>query len=290
MIKRLLVLISLLYCISAHAAKKDDAEKEQLNYIKQAQTLEKKKLFIPACNFYERATLLGYQGKQGQETNPKENKTFVQAALSASDCLTRTDYFDDPQKWLQGTIILFQLKNYYQVPDLTPRLTMIQNTMTKLSEPLKFVTNEQFTKPTPEIQLSCAAAEIGFKIGYLGEPSRIKDPNSNKQYVQNGIYHSACVALIPSDFKSSNPEAASLLSYSILKELANNYGSKQAKELSDPIDEMIEKARQEAIRAQKEQELKEQAALEAQKQQEALEEQQKLDHSLAPSSSTQPLN
>ena len=239
MLKRLLVASCYLSAMTVYASELQATAKNQEKLFKKAQTYDKKTLITPACRLYEQAYLMGYQGKTEDMPFPKKNRDFIKLGLATAECNTNLSLTEDPQKWLQGTIILFQLKNYFKVNNLEPRLEKIQSELLEIADQLKFVSNAAYRKPSYDIQRACAAAEIGFKIGYLGDVAKAKDPASNHNYVQHGLYHAACVSLMPSKVKSDNPEFTSLLSYSILKELAVKYDNTQARELSAPADELL---------------------------------------------------
>lgn len=246
MLKKLLVVSCCFTATTVFASQLSDlppSKKNQLKLLKRAQTYDKKTLVTPACRLYEQAYLMGYQGDTADMPKPKKNKDFIKIGLATANCNTNMELTEDLQKWLQGTIILFQLKNYFKVPNLEPKLAKFQGELLEVANELKFVNNAAYKKPTYDIQRACAAAEIGFKIGYLGDKDKAKDPASNHNYVQHGLYHAACVSLMPSKIKKDNPEYTSLLSYSILKELATNYDSAQARELSAPADALFMQAK-----------------------------------------------
>lgn len=236
MINKIAILAVAMSLASAHAFELKSDGLDQKKLVKKAATFEKKTLTTQACKLYEQAYQMGYQGKPGQEANPRENKTFVQTALVTSECLTDTNLSKHPNQWLKGTIALYELKNAYHVKDITPRLEKIQSDMLDIATIIQDSTNYHFVNPSQDILRACAAAEIGYRIGFLGEPSQAKNPQANDKFVKNGIYHAICVSLLPNKEQAQNPELAHLASYTILKELSLKYDSAKAKQITAPAD------------------------------------------------------
>ncbi len=226
MSKLKLLAVSALTLFATHALAAKDS---QSALISKATTLASKGQINEACQNFYKAYGLGYQGNPKKSSDPKENKTYVKAALEAAACMERErgpfDY--------DAATVYHDLSGNYNSKEAHERLNQMQQISLKEASLLKSHGLQDFTKANAATNNACKHAEFGYYLGFLGTEDQKKDEKANAGYVINGIYHSTCMSLNPNFFLNGDPEVSRLHAISTLEGLASEYGSSFAAKLLD---------------------------------------------------------
>lgn len=239
--------------LSMSAVANEFTTKDQLNKINEATAHTSNNKPLLACKAYAEAEEMGYLGDPDKMTDMNHNYTYTIAALEFANCLDEQPAFAKQYDIdeMNSLIVYTTLNDMYRVKPAKDFLDKEMSILAKTASMIKTLDNSEITSGSKTASLACVAAQTAHNsIGFTGLPKERKKEKVNRDYVNTGMVLAICNVFHPYYTKSSSRYLALNEASQILKGLAVDYDSSQAKKMLSQVEPMLKAETERVLRGE----------------------------------------